>query len=100
MSLRSLPSTFNPARPGPAALVVVGVDWCGYCQEFKPQLAHMQSQLKARVYWVDGDADPRVQKWNIDGYPTILYKASDGGLYKYNGARDLRSINKFIASLG
>jgi thiol-disulfide isomerase/thioredoxin len=99
MSFRSLPSRFDPARPGPQALIVIGTDWCGYCQQFKPKLAEMEPKLGARVYWVDGDSDPRVQKWKVDGFPTVLYKSSNGGMYKYNGERNSRGIEKFINSI-
>ena len=92
---RNLPANFNAARPGPQALIVVGVDACGWCQQFKPELKAMEPQLAARIYWVDG-GDPRAQNWSVDGYPTILYHASAGGLYKYNGARTLQGIQRFI----
>jgi len=98
-TFRSLPSNFNPARPGPQTLVVVGVDWCGYCQELKPQLKKMEPKLTPRVYWVDGDSDPRVKEWGVDGFPTILYRASEGGLYKYDGDRTLRGIERFVNSI-
>lgn len=97
--LRTLPTSFNAALPGPQALIVVGVDWCGHCQRFKPELEAMEPRLHARVYWVDGDRDPRVKQWKIDGYPTILYKKSGGGMYRYNGQRTLEGIRRFIDSM-
>ena len=54
--------------------------------------------MSARVYNVDGDADPRVADWQVDGYPMILYHASRGGLYKHTGPRTLQGIERFIAS--
>jgi len=96
---RSLPSNFDPARPGPQALIVVGVEWCGYCQQFKPELKAMEKKLTARVYWVDGDADPRPKSWGVQGFPTVLYHASGGGLYKYNGERTRRGIERFVESI-
>ena len=92
--LRTLPKEFDPSRPGPAALIVVMVDWCGYCREFKPQLDKMQKYLSPRVYKIDGDADPRAREW-ASGYPTILYRASVGGLYRYDGPRTVLGIQKF-----
>lgn len=99
MSFRSLPSSFNVAYPGPQALIAVGTDWCGYCRQFKPELKAMEPELGVRVYWVDGDSDPRVQDWKVDGYPSVYYKASEGGLYKYEGDRTARGIQRFIASI-
>jgi len=95
----TLPSGFRPERSGPAALIMVYAEWCGFCSEFMPQLKAMESKIPARVYKVDGDQDPRAQQWNITGYPTLLYRPTAGGLYKYNGARTLAGITAFIRSL-
>lgn len=99
MSLKSLPSTFDVSRPGPQAVIVVGVSWCGHCIQFKPQLAAMAPKLKVGVYWVDGEQDPRVDAWKVEGYPTIYYHCSAGGLYKYDGPRTLEGIRGFIATV-
>ena len=96
---RSLPLEFDPARPGPAALIVVGTEWCGFCTQFKPELKAMEPKLSARVYWVDGDSDPRVKDWKVSGFPSVLYHAPRGGLYKFNGTRSLGGIERFIASI-
>lgn len=97
--MRSFPKHVDVARPGPPALIVVGTDWCGFCQEFKPQLEAMEKQLTCKVYWVDGDTDPRLKAWRVNSFPTVLYHASGGGLFKYNGQRTLNGIRKFIDSL-
>lgn len=99
MSFKTLPANFDPAMPGPQALIAVLVPWCGYCQQFKPQLKAMEKSLTAKVYVVDGDKDPRVKNWKVDGFPTILYHASAGGLYKYNGQRTMQGIQRFIDAL-
>ena len=97
--INDLPQAFNAARAGPPALLVVGVAWCGHCQEFKPELESWKASWDARVYWVDGDGDERAKDWNIDGYPTILYRPSGGGLYKYEGPRTLRGVQRFMQTL-
>lgn len=96
---RSLPQSFRPSRSGPAALILVYAEWCGFCQEFMPALKKMESNIAARVYGVNGDEDARTQQWKIEGYPTLLYRPRQGGLYKYEGDRSLQSINAFINSL-
>jgi thiol-disulfide isomerase/thioredoxin len=97
--INALPSSFNPARAGPPALIVVGVTWCGHCQDFKPELESWKSALPARVYWADGDHDERTKQWSIEGYPTILYRPSTGGLHKYLGPRTLSGVQRFIRTL-
>jgi hypothetical protein len=59
----------------------------------------MEPTLGVRVYWVDGDTDPRVKEWKVDGYPSVYYRASSGGLYKYEGDRTARGITRFIKSI-
>lgn len=100
MSFPALPRAADLAAPGPAALIVVGVDWCGHCQTFKKDLKNFALPPGVnKVYWVDGDNDARAQSWKIDGYPTTFYKPSSGGLYKHAGDRSNASINRFISSL-
>jgi thiol-disulfide isomerase/thioredoxin len=101
----SLPSSFNARRPGPPALIVVGVDWCGYCQSLKPVLRNVETDLSGvgiKVYWVDGDVDAnagRMREWQVDGFPTILYKTSDNRFLRYpdNAPRTANGIKRFIA---
>ena len=99
MSFPPLPRSRDLASPGPAALVVVGVDWCGHCQTLKHDLRNYTLPRGVRVYWVDGDTDARAQGWNIDGYPTIMYNASQGGLWKHTGARTQAGITRLINSV-
>ena len=98
--MRSLPVTFNPARSGPPALITVVASWCSFCNEWLPQLKLMEPKLVGvRVYTVDGDHDPRAQEWQVDGYPSIYYRARKGGLYKYEGNRSLQGIMRFIQAV-
>jgi len=94
-----LPGGFRPERSGPAALIVVYADWCGFCSEFMPKLEKMRTSIPARVYKVNGDEDLRAQDWGVNGYPTVLYRPTAGGLYKYNGTRTQQGITSFIRSL-
>ena len=98
--MRSLPVTFNPARSGPPALIMVYAEWCGFCQEFKPVLKQMEPNLVGvRVYTVNGDDDPRAQEWGVDGYPSLFYRARKGGMYKYEGNRTLQGVIRFITAV-
>ena len=83
---RTLPANFDPARPGPQALIAVGVEWCGYCKEFKPELKAWEPKLRGtRVYWVDGDADRLGRNatcsftWAPGSVAVVAARSVDGG---------------------
>ena len=95
-----LPSRFA-IKAGPPALIFVIVEWCHFCSELKPRIPEFEAILGGAVpvYTVDGDQSPKkVKDFEVDGFPTILYKTSAGKLYKYNGPREPRAIKKFIAT--
>jgi thiol-disulfide isomerase/thioredoxin len=98
----TLPDSFQVDRPSPPALIVVGTEWCGFCAQFKPELKELERKLagRVRVYWVDGDASPeRVREWNVDGFPTVLYKpTTPGRMVKYpdDASRTASAIHSFV----
>jgi hypothetical protein len=49
------------------------------------------------VRMLDSDADSgEVQNLNVKGFPTILYRSSDGTISNYNGERTFNAIQEFI----
>lgn len=98
--MSTLPASFDPAAPGAPALIVVKADWCGHCKTFVPEVKRMRPHLRARVYVVDGDADPRVKGWKVEGYPTVLFRPAAGGLFRYDGGdRSLAALQRFMAAV-
>lgn len=99
--VRTLPASFRVA-PGPPALVFVMVKWCGHCTALKPRVKEFERIFNGgvQVYTVDGDGDPdKVREFQVEGFPTILYKTSDGKLYRYTGPRDPKALYKFVGTV-
>jgi thiol-disulfide isomerase/thioredoxin len=83
--LRTLPKEFDPSRPGPAALIVVMVDWCGYCREFKPQLDKM---LKIIIKYF--------QIWFVQNLNIIIFGKSFYRNFKHKLIFLAESVRKLI----
>lgn len=96
-SLRHNGPSVKPFRrnsTGPA-LLFVKAEWCGHCQEAKPQLRKAAAILGSvlPVYEVDSDKHADVvEKLNIRGFPTIFFRFADGSLKEYKGARQGQKI--------
>lgn len=73
-------------------------DWCGHCQGFKPTWEEISKELKGKYEFVTYDADKDkeiLEKWNIQGFPTIIKKTGDKA-EEYIGERDKQGVIEFI----
>jgi len=86
-------------------LLIVKANWCGHCKRAMPDFERLVSAspiTKAdgsavTVRMLDSDADSgEVQNLNVKGFPTILYRSSDGSISNYNGERSYNAIQAFI----
>jgi thiol-disulfide isomerase/thioredoxin len=90
------------------ALVLFFADWCGHCQDFKPEYVKFADCAQfVRVYAVNTDKNSELMNrmnnsaapMQVKGYPTIwLYK--DGQPIKeYSGARSFQGLLKAAKKL-
>ena len=73
-------------------------DWCGHCKGFKPTWEKIKKELSGKYNFVTVDADkdkPLIEKWKIQGFPTIIKKVGDRA-EEYVGPRDEASVVAFI----
>ena len=75
-------------------------DWCGHCQAFKPEWSKFEKwagENGQKVEAVEGDSNPELcQKYNIEGYPTILKVDSNGEVVdEYQGPRTADGLKQF-----
>ena len=83
-------------------------DWCPHCKTAKPQWATFCAPMtenkskKFGKYEVSADTvdcsdgnDPRIQKYSVDGYPTVII-IKDGETVKYEGKITTDNLEKFV----
>lgn len=73
-------------------------DWCGHCKGFKSTWEKIKNDLGKKYEFVTVDADkdkPLIEKWKIQGFPTIIKKTGDNA-QEYVGPRDEQSVLEFI----
>ena len=79
------------------------VDWCGHCQNFKPIFegelsdAVRNEQLPCRLEMVNCEENPmEAKKYNIRGYPTMIFENEKNDVVEYQGERTASAIIQFI----
>ena len=89
-----------------AVLKLFYVDWCGHCKNFKPIFegelsnAVQEQQLPCRLELVNCEEHPEeAKKYNIRGYPTLIFENENNDVVEYQGERTANSIIKFIKNI-
>jgi thiol-disulfide isomerase/thioredoxin len=82
------------------------VDWCGHCQNFKPIFegelsdAVRNEQLPCRLEMVNCEENPEeAKKYNIRGYPTMVFQNENNDVIEYQGERTANAIIKFLKNM-
>mmetsp|Transcript_19529 Transcript_19529/g.43191 ORF Transcript_19529/g.43191 Transcript_19529/m.43191 type:complete len:498 (+) Transcript_19529:2-1495(+) len=85
--------------------------WCSHCQKFAPAWKTLAEEIRKRKDFIDRDGKsrevwpikmncvdfkPLCREVGIDAFPTIRLYKSDGSFSRYDGARDLESILRWI----
>jgi thiol-disulfide isomerase/thioredoxin len=90
------------------SLIIAKAEWCGHCKKAMPEFKRLVSASpitkadgsSVTVRLLDSDADAsELRNYNIKGFPTILFRSSDGTISNYNGQRTADSIQAFINQL-
>lgn len=78
-------------------------DWCPHCKEIKPSFENElpifleKNNLKCKVELINSDRDKElVKKYNIRGYPTIIFESNKNDRREYGGPRNVRNIALFV----
>lgn len=81
-------------------LYLFKAEWCGHCQNFKPEWEKLikNNNFKNKINFITMDSDKNkkeINEWKIEGYPTIIFK-KDNKAIEYAGNRSINAIEKFI----
>lgn len=78
---------------------------CGHSEKLKPawenlmeSFAESSDVLVAQVN-CQGDSRSLCSKFDVEGYPTMLYGDPSGDLEEYVGGRDFNSLTKFAMNI-
>jgi len=96
-------------RPDDAKIMGFFADWCPHCKNAKPAWAKVcapmsddkskklgRYKLSSETVDCSDGNDPRIQQYNINGYPTVII-VKDGDIVKYEGKITEDNLEKFIA---
>lgn len=82
--------------PPSGGMIMVSVDWCGYCQRALPELEQVSKLTGSMfpIYKLDGDKNKAlVTAMGVSGFPTIKFIKPDGQIGDtYQGPRTKRAI--------
>ena len=99
--MQAIPSfvkDINFLRAAAPNLIFVGVEWCKFCKQAKPIMDDVARALGTTVpvYYVDADKHEAVAKsLKVQSFPTIYY-ATDAGVYKFEGERNVNNLVGFV----
>jgi len=95
-------------RAGTIEVYFFHADWCPHCKKASPQWASFVSSYDNQqvnginVVCVDVDCtdgtDPRIQKYNINGYPTVII-LKDGNTINFDSQITSDSLTQFVNSV-
>jgi thiol-disulfide isomerase/thioredoxin len=66
----------NQTKP---TLYLFKAEWCPHCRDFKSTWDNLKSNMDSKVEFVMFDSEKNaneIQQYNIEGYPTLILKAS------------------------
>lgn len=98
------PDSWDEVTSGKSVFVKFFASWCGHCKKMKPAWDELMQAHQGNPYFLVGDvecsANDKMQafckKFEVKGFPTLLYGDPSGTLEKYTGKRDLDSLQSFV----
>lgn len=79
-------------------LVLYHVDWCKWCQKFKPIWNKLKSELNVKMVDINCEKNKFVcDRDDVNGFPTIRLVTNQGAkVIDYDGPREKEPIKDFV----
>ena len=99
----------NVAPPSVPTFTMFYADWCGHCKKAKPDFIEFMADgtktigdKTVKIEMVNADSgDPKVEAFQVKGYPTFCLQTTDGKVTEYKGKREVAGYLEFLnSSLG
>lgn len=99
----------NVAPPSVPTFTMFYADWCGHCKKAKPDFIEFMGDgtktigdKTVKIEMVNADSgDPKVEAFQVKGYPTFCLQTTDGKITEYKGKRETAGYLEFLnSSLG
>ena len=95
-------SLFTENFGNPVSCHYYYMEQCGHCKRFSPEwdqfVQTYNGPVKLRKYEMN-EAESDLEKYKIQGFPTILIIDENGEAKDYDGPRTSDALNKFISNL-
>ena len=97
------------APPSVPTFTMFYADWCGHCKKAKPDFVEFMGDgtktigdKTVKIEMVNADSgDPKVEAFQVKGYPTFCLQTTDGKITEYKGKRETAGYLEFLnSSLG
>jgi thiol-disulfide isomerase/thioredoxin len=97
------------AAPSVPTFTMFYADWCGHCKKAKPDFVEFMGDgtktvgaTTVKIEMVNADSgNPKVEAFQVKGYPTFCLQTTDGKITEYKGKRETAGYLEFLyASLG
>lgn len=87
----------------PKTLVKFYAPWCGHCKKLAPEYEKAAAELKAKgvtLAKVDATEEKAIAaRFDIKGYPTLLWFAEGGDAQEYDGGRNAEGIKDWVETM-
>ena len=92
------------SAPSTPTFTMFYADWCGHCKKAKPDFQQfmgdgtvMIGQKTVIVEMVNADSgSPKVEAFQVKGYPTFCLQTPDGPITEYKGKREVAGYLEFL----
>jgi thiol-disulfide isomerase/thioredoxin len=94
----------SSAPPEVPTFTMFYADWCGHCKKAKPDFVEFMGDgtktigsKTVKIEMVNADSgNPKVEAFQVKGYPTFCLQTTDGKITEFKGKRETAGYLEFL----